>query len=229
MTLSVAAIPAHGLAFALHPGSGAGLAAAAAAGFLNMAMVPPVVVMAQEMLPARAALGSGIVMGLAWAAASVAVIAVGVVADYTGALSAALLSVPCLLGATLLALHPSLATHARARNGFPQGRGVTPARPLRPGRELPRTLPSLFRRGPGARSSARVGARLLGGEGAVRRASRARPSGGARLSRPIWAAVCNEDPRRLGPVERSSRARSRGAPPSARPLLRSIDRSPCHV
>ena len=119
VTLSLAAIPAHALAFALHPGSGAGMAAAAAAGFLNMAMVPPVVVMAQEMLPARAALGSGIVLGLAWAAASVAVIAVGAVADYTGPLSAALLSVPLLLGATALALHPSLAPHARGSTGSP--------------------------------------------------------------------------------------------------------------
>lgn len=119
VTLSLAAIPAHALAFALHPGSGAGMAAAAAAGFLNMAMVPPVLVMAQEMLPARAALGSGIVLGLAWAAASVAVIAVGAVADYTGALPAALLSVPLLLGATALALHPSLAPHARGNSGPP--------------------------------------------------------------------------------------------------------------
>lgn len=119
VTLSLAAIPAHALAFALHPGSGAGLTAAAVAGFLNMAMVPPVVVMAQEMLPARAALGSGIVLGLAWAVASVAVIAVGAVADYTGPLSAALLSVPLLLGATVLALHPSLAPHARGSTGSP--------------------------------------------------------------------------------------------------------------
>jgi hypothetical protein len=78
-----------------------------------MAMMPPVVVMAQEMLPARAATSSGIVMGLAWAAGSVGVIGVGILADAVGPRDAALASVPLLFAATALAAHPALAAHAR--------------------------------------------------------------------------------------------------------------------
>jgi MFS family permease len=111
--LTLWTIPTNALVYWLAPGSGAALAAAVAAGFLNMAMMPPVVVMAQEMLPARAALSAGIVMGLAWAAGSVGVIGIGILADVIGPRSAALASVPVLLVATVLAAHPSLAPHAR--------------------------------------------------------------------------------------------------------------------
>jgi FSR family fosmidomycin resistance protein-like MFS transporter len=111
--LTLWSIPANLLTFWVAPGSGAALAAAVAAGFLNMAMMPPVVVMAQEMLPARAATSSGIVMGLAWAAGSVGVIGVGILADVVGPRTAALASVPLLFAATALAAHPALAAHAR--------------------------------------------------------------------------------------------------------------------
>ena len=111
--LTLGSVPAHALAFWLAPGSVGGLAAAAASGFLNMAMIPPVVVMAQEMLPTRAALGSGIVMGLAWAVGSVGVIGIGALADVVGPRPAALMALPLLFVATALAAHPSLAPHAR--------------------------------------------------------------------------------------------------------------------
>ena len=78
-----------------------------------MALLPPVVVMAQEMIPEGAAASSGIVMGLAWAAGSLAMIGTGILGDVVGAQTAALLSVPALLVGTLLAAHPALRSHAR--------------------------------------------------------------------------------------------------------------------
>jgi hypothetical protein len=71
------------------------------------------VVKAQEKLPARSALSAGIVMGLAWAAGSVGVIGIGILADLIGPRSAALASIPMLMIAVVLAAHPSLAPHAR--------------------------------------------------------------------------------------------------------------------
>lgn len=113
--MTLAAVPAQLAAFWLSPATPWGLVAAAVAGFFNMAILPPVVVMAQEMLPSRAALGSGIVMGLAWAVGSIGVMLTGVLADVVGARSAALMSVPVLLIAPALAMHPSLRRHARGR------------------------------------------------------------------------------------------------------------------
>lgn len=109
------AFPAHLAAVGLPPGSPEALAAAAVAGFLAMSIMPPVVVMAQEMLPRGAAVGSGIVMGLSWAAGSVAVLGTGALADLLGPRAASLVSMPVLLGAVFLALRPALAGHARAR------------------------------------------------------------------------------------------------------------------
>ena len=83
------------------------------AGFFNMAMLPTIVVMAQEILPEGTGVGSGIVMGLAWALGSVGVLGTGILGDLVGPRSAALLSVPVLLIGTLLALHPSLRMHRR--------------------------------------------------------------------------------------------------------------------
>jgi MFS family permease len=117
--LTLWSVPANLLTFWLAPGSGAALAAGVGAGFLNMAMMPPVVVMAQEMLPARAALSAGIVMGLAWAAGSIGMIGVGVLADVIGARQAALASVPLMLAATALAAHPALAAYARGGTRAP--------------------------------------------------------------------------------------------------------------
>ena len=112
-TLAVLAFPAHLLAVGLDPGTPGAFMAAAAAGYLNMAMLPPMVVMAQEILPEGAAVSSGIVMGLAWAAGSVGVLGIGVVADVVGARTAALWAMPALLAAAGLALVPALRPFGR--------------------------------------------------------------------------------------------------------------------
>jgi len=113
-TLTALAVPTHLLALWLPVGSIQGLTFAALSGFLNMAVLPPVVVMAQEMVPEGTASSSGIVMGLAWAVGSVAVLGTGVLGDLLGAQSAALLSVPLLGVGTVLALHPALRPYRRA-------------------------------------------------------------------------------------------------------------------
>jgi len=85
----------------------------ATAGFLGMATLPPIVVMAQEMVPTGTAVSSGIVMGLAWATGSILVLGTGAMADVIGARAATLLSMPVALVAVGLALHPSLADAVR--------------------------------------------------------------------------------------------------------------------
>ena len=111
--LTALALPAYMAAVGLTPGSWGAFAAAATAGALGMAVLPPVVVMAQEILPEGAAVGSGIVMGLAWAAGSVVVLGTGVLGDLIGPQPAAVWSLPLIAGATLLTLHPGLRPHAR--------------------------------------------------------------------------------------------------------------------
>lgn len=106
------AVPAHLAAFALPPGSTGGFLAAAAAGFLNMALIPPTVVVAQELIPSGAGVGSGIAMGLAWATGTLLLVPAGLVGDVVGPRGAALLGVPVLLVGTLVALHPSLRSRA---------------------------------------------------------------------------------------------------------------------
>lgn len=112
--LTVLSVPTHMLALWLPAGSAGAFGFAALSGFLNMALLPPIVVMAQEIMPEGTGVGSGIVMGLAWAVGSVGVLGTGVLGDLVGPRSAALLSVPMLLIGTLLALHPSLRVHRRA-------------------------------------------------------------------------------------------------------------------
>lgn len=104
---------AHLGALGLPAGSPPGTLATVAAGFLNMAMLPPVVVIAQEVLPEGAAATSGIVMGLAWAAGSIGVPGAGILGDFVGARTAALACVPFFLGGTAFALHPALRHHRR--------------------------------------------------------------------------------------------------------------------
>ena len=111
--LTALAVPAHLLALALPPGSSPALLFAACAGLLNMAMLPPIVVMAQEIVPESTAISSGIVMGLAWAAGSFGVLATGFFADFIGARSAAMISVPMLFVGSALAFHPALRGHRR--------------------------------------------------------------------------------------------------------------------
>ena len=102
------ALPAHLLAIGVGPTGALGLALTACAGFLGLATLPAIVVMAQELVPTAASVSSGIVMGLAWAAGSLGVLVTGAVADSVGAYTAALWSMPVILVACGLALHPAL-------------------------------------------------------------------------------------------------------------------------
>lgn len=106
--LCALALPAHLLAVWLGPWNAVGLAATAAAGFLGMSALPPIVVMAQEMIPRAPGASSGIVMGLAWTVGSVGVMGTGAAADAVGPHAAALMSMPAAGLAALLALHPRL-------------------------------------------------------------------------------------------------------------------------
>jgi FSR family fosmidomycin resistance protein-like MFS transporter len=111
--LTFVSMPAHALAIALPPTSAGAITAAVLAGCTSMALLPPVVVIAQEILHWGTALGSGIVMGAAWATGSLGVIVTGVLGDVVGARSAALVCMPVVLIATALALHPALRAHGR--------------------------------------------------------------------------------------------------------------------
>jgi FSR family fosmidomycin resistance protein-like MFS transporter len=113
VTLTLLSLPAHALALWLAPGSAGALVAAAGAGFVTMSLLPPIVIMAQEIVPSGAAVSSGIVMGLAWAVGSLGVLPAGALGDVVGAQTAALICTPAVLGATLLALHPSMRAYAR--------------------------------------------------------------------------------------------------------------------
>jgi FSR family fosmidomycin resistance protein-like MFS transporter len=97
MTLTALALPAHLLALGLPLGSGAGMSAAVLSGFLNMAILPPVVVLAQELVPRGAAVGSGVAMGLAWGVGSLLLPVAGALADAVGPREAAMISV-CSFG-----------------------------------------------------------------------------------------------------------------------------------
>ena len=111
--LTALAIPAHFFTFWLPAGSPMMLVFAALAGCLNLALMPPVIVLAQEIMPGSKAVGSGIVMGLAWATGSVGVIGFGFVADAIGPRSAAIVSLPLLAIGTRLAFHPALRLHRK--------------------------------------------------------------------------------------------------------------------
>lgn len=113
--LAVAAVPAHLLALALPPAGLPALAAAAVAGLFNMALLPPLVIMAQEASPHGAATSAGIIMGLAWGAGALAMIPAGALADVVGARSAALLCMPLMLAGAAAAMRPALRPYARPR------------------------------------------------------------------------------------------------------------------
>ena len=114
--LTSLSVPTHMLALALPPGSMGAFIFAGASGFLNMALLPPIVVMAQEIVPESAAMGSAVVMGLAWATGSVGLLVTGVIGDTMGAQNAGLVSVPVLLCATWLCFNPRIQLYRRARN-----------------------------------------------------------------------------------------------------------------
>ena len=111
--LTALAIPAHLLTFWLPSGSALMLLFAAVAGFLNLALMPPVIVLAQEIMPGSKAVGSAIVMGLAWATGSVGVIGFGFLADGIGPRPAVIVSLPLLAIGTVLAFHPALRLHRK--------------------------------------------------------------------------------------------------------------------
>lgn len=113
--LSLVALPAHAVALGAGAGSALGLSAAAVAGFANMAMLPPLVILAQELVPDGAAVGSGIAMGLAWGVGSLLLPLSGVLGDHWGPRGGALASLPLYLVATVLAL--ALAAVLRRRAG----------------------------------------------------------------------------------------------------------------
>jgi FSR family fosmidomycin resistance protein-like MFS transporter len=102
------AFPAHFLAVSLPPGGMPAFLLASAAGFFGMAMMPAIVVRAQELLPESAAVGTGIVMGLAWGVGSLGVLVTGALGDWIGPREAAMVSMPALLIGTILALQPPL-------------------------------------------------------------------------------------------------------------------------
>ena len=112
--LTLLAFPAHFLSVAATPGEVPAYILACVAGFFGMAMMPAIVVRAQELSPDSAAVGSAIVMGLAWAAGSLGVLGTGALADWIGPQPAAMVSMPALLLGTALALHPSLRERTRS-------------------------------------------------------------------------------------------------------------------
>jgi FSR family fosmidomycin resistance protein-like MFS transporter len=116
--LTLLSLPTHILAF-LHPIGALGLAFAAAAGAVNQATLPPLVVMAVEIAPKSAGLASGVVMGLAWAAGSIGVLGAGALADVIGPQVAGAALVPTILVAAALAFHPWLRAHSRPALGAP--------------------------------------------------------------------------------------------------------------
>lgn len=117
ITLTLLAFPAHFLAFWFPAGSALSYLTVIVAGYLNMAVLPPIVVIAQEIAPGRAGRNSGIVMGLAWAVGSVGVLAAGALGDVIGPRGAALASTPVVLLGTVFALHRGLRGHRRPAPG----------------------------------------------------------------------------------------------------------------
>jgi MFS family permease len=111
--LTALSIPAHFFAFWLPAGSPLMLLSAVLAGALNLALMPPVIVLAQEIMPESKGVGSGIVMGLAWATGSVVVIGFGFLADGIGPRLAAVIALPLVTIGTALAFHPTLRLHRK--------------------------------------------------------------------------------------------------------------------
>ena len=103
---------AHFLAVWIGPAGMLGLFAVGAAGLMGMAVLPPIVVMAQEMLPTSTSASSAIVMGLAWATGALAVLGTGALADSVGPRLATLASMPAALIAVWLAMRLTPASGA---------------------------------------------------------------------------------------------------------------------
>tara|TARA_B100000530_G_C15927781_1_gene475662 strand:- start:1170 stop:2381 length:1212 start_codon:yes stop_codon:yes gene_type:complete len=106
-------VPTHMLALWLPPGSLGAFIFAACSGFLNMALLPPIVVMAQEIIPKSPAMGSAVVMGLAWATGSLGLLGTGIIGDWISPQFAGLVSVPVLFLGTALCFHPQLKSYRK--------------------------------------------------------------------------------------------------------------------
>lgn len=106
--LTAVSFPLHAIAFLLPAGGALSLAVVVLAGASNMAVLPPIVVMAIELSPSFASTSSGIVMGLAWATASLAVLPAGALGDLLGPQVGAIVLTPTVLVGTWLALRPKL-------------------------------------------------------------------------------------------------------------------------
>jgi FSR family fosmidomycin resistance protein-like MFS transporter len=113
--LTAVSFPLHLLAFLLPAGGALSLGVAVLAGASNMAVLPPIVVMALELAPSFASTSSGIVMGLAWAVGSLGVLAAGAVSDLLGPQVGAIVLTPTVLVGSWLAMRPKLRSHARPR------------------------------------------------------------------------------------------------------------------
>jgi FSR family fosmidomycin resistance protein-like MFS transporter len=112
--LTGVAFPLHALAFVLPAGRPLSLVVVVLAGAVNMAVLPPIVITALELSPSFGSTSSGIVMGLAWATAALAVIPAGIAGDLVGPRAAAIGLTPIVLLGTWLALRPKLRRHAWA-------------------------------------------------------------------------------------------------------------------
>lgn len=111
--LTGVSFPLHVLAFLLPGGGALSLALVVLAGASNMAVLPPIVTMALELSPSFASTSSGIVMGLAWGTASLAVLPAGVLGDLLGPQVGASVLTPTVLIGTWFALRPKLRRHPR--------------------------------------------------------------------------------------------------------------------
>jgi FSR family fosmidomycin resistance protein-like MFS transporter len=112
--LTAIAFPLFVATFLLPGGSALSFAAVALAGACNMAVLPPIVIMAIELSPSFVSTSSGIVMGLAWATAALAVIPAGIVGDMLGPQAAAIVLTPAVLIGTWFASRPKLRRHSWA-------------------------------------------------------------------------------------------------------------------
>jgi MFS family permease len=114
MVLSALAVPAHLTAVLATPAGPLAFGAAIASGFLTMALLPPIVVIAQEMVPSGTAASSGVVMGLAWAFGALGIPLAGALGDAIGPAHAAAWAMPAFFIGTLCAAQSSLRPYRHA-------------------------------------------------------------------------------------------------------------------
>lgn len=108
IVLTSVAVPAHLIAILATPAGPLAIGAAMVSGFVTMAIVPPVIVIAQEMVPGGTGASSGIVMGFAWAFGALGIPLAGLLGDAIGPAAAAAWAMPAFFIGTLCAARPSL-------------------------------------------------------------------------------------------------------------------------